>query len=318
MTNNGLIRADVPANEIFLTGNNKVNNGTIRAVNEAGVDIGSVTINQGPGGQITANGASTHIDLNSATIIDGQLNAINGGRIVASTATLDGVNATGPFDVLNATTLGIRNGVSNNGTIIVNSQASISNTQLTWLDDSELGGNGTVRLNSSASRARLLIGGAATTATLGAGQRLEGIGSIGAPLTQHGTTAPGLSIGTMFASQPVVLSASSIFEAEVNADSADLLDSSSTIDLGGTLQVVYADGFSPPGFWARTILEGSNITGKFDAVNVPAPAPGLVTKVFNTGTQVLVGQTCPGDNNLDGQWNFFDVSIFLSNFSAGC
>ncbi len=197
------------------------------------------------------------------------------------------------------------------------SQASISNTQLTWLDDSELGGNGTVRLNSSASRARLLIGGAATTATLGAGQRLEGIGSIGAPLTQHGTTAPGLSIGTMFASEPVILSATSVFEAEVNADSGDLLDSSSTVDLGGTLQVVYTDGFSPTGFWARKIMEGSDITEKFNAVSVPAPAAGFVTRVYNTGTELFVGQTCPSDTNLDGVLNFFDVSVFLSNYNAG-
>ena len=317
MTNNGLIRADVPANEIFLTSSNKVNNGTIRAVNEAGVDIGSVTINQGPGGQITANGASTHIDLNSATIVDGQLNAINGGRIVTSTATLDGVNATGPIDVLNATTLGIRNGVSNNGTIIVNAQASISATQLTWLDDSELGGTGTVLLNQTGARARLLIGGDATMATLGAAQRLEGIGSIDAPLTHNGTTAPGMSIGTMTASQPITFTDTSVFEAEVDSTTADLLDSSSSIVIDGTLEVQFIDGFAPSGFWARKIMEGNGITGKFDAVVVPAPAAGFVTRVYNDGNNLFVGQTCPSDTNLDGALNFFDVSVFLSNYNSG-
>ncbi len=317
LTNNGLIRADVPANEIFLTANNKVNNGTIRAENEAGIDIASITINQGPGGQIIADGTDTHIDLNSTTILGGQLAAMNGGRVVVSTATLDGVDATGPIDILNATTLGIRNGVSNNGTITVNAQASISATQLTWFDDSELGGTGTVLLNQTGARARLLLGGDATLATLGENQRLEGVGSIEAPLTHNGTTAPGMSIGTMSATQPVLFTDSSVFEAEVDGTTADLLDSSSTIALDGTLEVIYTDGFAPTGFWARKIMEGSSITGKFDAIIIPTPPAGFVTRVYNDGSNLFVGQTCPSDTNLDGALNFFDVSVFLNNYNAG-
>lgn len=317
LTNNGLIRADVPANEIFLTTNNKVNNGIIRAVNEAGVDAANIIISQGAGGQIIADGSDTHIDLNSATVVDGQLSAINGGRVVVATATLDGVDATGPIDILNAHTLSIRNGVTNNGTITVNAEASISATQLTWLDDSELTGNGTVVLNSFSTRARILIGGDATIATMGENQRLGGIGSIDAPFTNHGTTAPGLSIGTMFATQPITSSDSSVFEAEVNGTTSDLLDSSSTIAIDGTLEVIYTDGFAPSGYWARKIMEGNGITGKFDAVIVPAPAAGFVTRVYNDGNNLFVGQTCPSDTNLDGVLNFFDVSVFLSNYNAG-
>ncbi|MEZ6165422.1 MAG: GC-type dockerin domain-anchored protein [Phycisphaerales bacterium] len=317
LTNNGVIRADVPANEIFLNSNDKTNNGTIRAVNEAGVDITSISIDQGPGGQVIANGTNTHIDLNNATIVDGQLNAINGGRVVVSTATLDGVDATGPIDILNAHTLGIRNGVVNNGTITVNADANISATQLTWLDDSELGGTGTVLLNQTGARARLLLGGSATMATLGQNQSLEGTGSIEAPLTHNGTTAPGMSIGTMTATQPITFTNTSVFEAEVDSTTADLLDSSSSIVIDGTLEVQFIDGFAPSGFWARKIIEGNGITGKFDAVVVPAPAAGFVTRVYNDGNNLFVGQTCPSDTNLDGALNFFDVSVFLSNYNAG-
>ncbi|MCA9274882.1 MAG: hypothetical protein KDA29_02545, partial [Phycisphaerales bacterium] len=75
--------------------------------------------------------------------------------------------------------------------------------------------------------------------------------------------------------------------------------------------------FAPTGFWARKIMEGNGITGKFDAVVVPAPAAGFVTRVYNDGNNLFVGQTCPSDTNLDGALNFFDVSVFLSNYNAG-
>ncbi len=172
-------------------------------------------------------------------------------------------------------------------------------------------------LNSFSTRARIFISGDATVATMGENQRLEGIGSIDAPFTNHGTTAPGMSIGTMFASQPITYSDSSVFEAEVDASTADLLDSTNTIELNGTLEVQFIDGFAPSGYWARKVMEGSSITGKFDAVLVPAPAAGFVTRVYNDGTNLFVGQTCPSDTNLDGALNFFDVSVFLSNYNAG-
>ncbi|MHA7811785.1 MAG: GC-type dockerin domain-anchored protein [Phycisphaerales bacterium] len=317
LVNNGLIRADVPATELFLATNDKVNNGTIRAENTAALDFRNITVQQGGAGQIIADGAGTRIDLNSTTLSGGALMATNGGRVDVATATLDNVVCDAPIEVINAFTLSIRGGVENNNLIIVNREGSISATQLSWLDDSELGGNGTVRLNSSGVRARLAISGDATMATLGEGQRLEGIGSIDAPLMQFGTTAPGLSIGTMSASQPITMAGSSVFEAEVDGGAADLLDSSSTIELGGTLQIVYTDGFAPSGFWSRKVMEGSDITNKFETILVPAPGAGFVTRVYNSGTELFVGQTCPSDTNLDGVLNFFDVSVFLNNYNIG-
>lgn len=317
MINNGTIRADVPSNTIFLNISNKINNATMTAVNEAELDFNSITVTQGPSGQISANGPDTLVDLETATIVNGQLGAINGGFVQATNSTLDGVECNANIGIPNATSLNIRNGVTNEQAIIVNESGSGSATQLTWLDDSELGGNGTVLLNSFSTRARIFISGDATMATLGENQTLEGIGSIDAPFTNHGTTAPGFSIGTMFATQPVSFSDSSVFEAEVDASTSDLLDSTNTIEIDGTLDVIYTDGFAPTGFWARKIMEGSGITGKFDAVNVPPAPAGFVTRVYNDGTNLFVGQTCPSDTNLDGVLNFFDVSVFLSNYNAG-
>ena len=207
--------------------------------------------------------------------------------------------------------------MTNNGTIQVNPTAGGSTTSIRWVDDAQIDGDGIISLGGLATRARFNLLADATTAALGAGQRLEGIGSIDAPLIHHGTTAPGLGVGTLLASGDITFSISSVFEVEVNTDGADLLDSSKSIELAGALEVHFVDGFAPTGFWARKVMEGSSITEKFASIVIPAPPAGFVTRVFNDGTQVLVGQTCPSDTNLDGNLNFFDVSVFLSNYNAG-
>lgn len=315
--NDGLISADVSGQELQLLTGDMQNNSTIEAINDAIIDISGITVTQSPAATIIADGPGGRIDLNSATISGGVFSTVNGASVSTAAATLSGVESNALINLANAGTLNIENATENNGTIIVNETGSVSATHLAWLDDSALGGTGTVVLNSFNTRSRLLISGDATTATLGENQRLEGIGSVGAPLVHNGTTAPGLSIGTMFASQPITYTASSVFESEVDGSTADLLDSTSTIELNGELKVLYTDGFAPTGFWARKIMEGSDITEKFNAIDIPAPAAGFVTRVYNTGTELFVGQTCPSDTNLDGDLNFFDVSVFLNNYNAG-
>jgi len=315
LINDGLVSADVSGQELLLTAENKSNNATMQAVNAGILDFGLFTLNQSGPGLVAADGDQSRIDLNSTTIVGGTVQTSNGATVEIQTATLDAVQSQSDMNVLNGNTLSVRNGLVNNGTIVVNSIGGGFVTQISWLSDDPITGDGSIVLNSSDVRARLLLNGA-TRAELGSGQHLSGIGLIQAPLLHHGTIAPGLGVGTMFASSPVEFSDSSVFEAEVSGSGADLLDSSSTVQLDGTLEVVFVDGFTPAGFWARTIIEGSGITEKFDAVVVPAPAPGLVTRVLNTGSAVIVGQTCPSDTNLDGALNFFDVSAFLNAFQA--
>jgi hypothetical protein len=317
MVNNGMIRANVPGGELFLLGAMKTNNADIMAVNESALDFQSTTINQGPSGDITADGANTRIDFNTVTINGGSLNAINGGRIDVADGTLNSVALNAPVNIFNARTLRVAGGTTNDGTIVVNNTAGASATNFVFNDDSELGGTGTIVLNSFGARSRLILGSGATMATLGENQRLEGIGNIDAPLTHNGTTAPGFSVGTMFANQPVTYTTSSVFEAEVNGSASDLLDSASTIELKGHLQVTYIDGFAPTGFWARKIMEGTAITEKFNSVSIPPAPPGFVARVYNDGNNLFVGHTCPSDTNLDGVLNFFDVSVFLNNYNNG-
>lgn len=313
MTNDGLIDSDVVGGEIRLMINDKTNNGVIQANNDSNLEFNGITVTQSSSGQILATGAGSEIELVGTTISGGSLSATGGADVsVDSFSTLDGVNFTGLLNIPNASTLGITFGTLNNGMILVNETGNVSVTQIQWNEEIILGGTGTIRLNASDARARLF----GTQGGIGSEQRLEGIGRISINLINDGTIAPGLSIGTMSADQPVFFSSISNFEAEVDGVDGDLLDSSSTVELHGTLDVLYTNGFAPTGFWARTIIEGSDITGAFDTINVPAPNAGFVTRVVNTGTELIVGQTCPSDTNLDGTLNFFDVSKFLADFAA--
>jgi len=317
MINNGTISSDVLGREIRFTTNGKTNNGVIQANNDSNLEFNGITLTQGAVGQILADGAGSEIELVNATISGGSLSATGGADVsVDSFSILDGVDFSGLLNIPNASTLGITFGTLNNGLIVVNETANVSATQLQWNEEMILGGSGTIRLNAPAARARLIAGAGVAQGGLGTEQRLEGTGQIGIDLINHGTIAPGLSVGTMTATLPIFFSSAAHFEAEVNGAGGDLLDSSSTIELHGTLDVLYVDGFAPKGFWARTIIEGTDITGKFDAINVPAPGADFITRVINTGTEVIVGQTCPSDTNLDGTLNFFDVAQFLSDFVA--
>jgi len=317
MINNGTIDSDVDGGEIRLISNPKTNNGVIQANNDSIIEFNGISVAQGGGGQIIATGAGSEIELLGATISGGSLSATGGADVsVDSPSVLDGVNFTGLLNIPNSSTLGITFATLNNGTIVVNETGGISQTQLQWNEEIILGGSGTIRLNSISSRARLVPGDGVTQGGIGSEQRLEGIGQIAIDLINDGLIAPGLGVGTMTANQPVFFAGIAGFEAEVNDSTGDLLDSTSTIEIHGTLDVLYVDGFAPTGFWVRTIMEGSDITGKFDTVNVPAPGAGFITRVINTGSEVLVGQTCPSDQNMDGLLNFFDVSAFLSAFAA--
>jgi len=315
-TNEGLIQSNFAGDEIRLLANPKTNNATMEAVNGARLDISGITVTQGALGETRADGVGSRIELESSTIAGGKLTSSNGADInVLTSSTLDFVDFSGVINIPNASQLGVKFGTLNNGLIVVNSNASVSATQLLWEEEMIIGGAGTIRLNSFNSRARLLgLGG--ISGGIGSEQRLEGIGQIAIDLINDGTIAPGLSVGTMFATEPVFFAGIASFEAEVNSTTSDLLDSSSTVELHGTLDVLFVDGFAPTGFWARTIIEGSDITGEFDVVNVPPAPVGFVTKVLNNGVELIVGQTCAADLTLDGVLDFFDISSFLAAFTA--
>ena len=317
MVNNSTITSDVLNGEIRFAGDPKTNNGLIHANNDSNLEFDAITLTQGASGQILAQGAGSEIELRGTTISGGALTTTEGADVSVDTfSILDGVNFSGMLNIPNASSLGISSATLNNGTIVVNETANISITNLQWQEDMILAGNGTIRLNALSARSRLIAASGVTQGGIGSEQRLEGIGRIEIDFINNGTIAPGLSIGTMAATKPILFSGTANLEAEVDASSGDKLESSSTVELHGTLDVLFTNDFAPTGFWAYTIIEGSEITGEFDTINIAPPPGDFITRVVNTGTKYIIGQTCKADLTLDGQLDFFDVSDFLDKFAA--
>jgi fibronectin-binding autotransporter adhesin len=320
MINNGTITANLLSNPMTLSGNAKTNNARMQAVGGAKMDLISVNINQTPTGLILADGAGSLVRPQANSVITGgTVEGRNGGIIsMTGNATLSGLNMLGTTHVQPSITLSISGGNTNNGLLAVNPLDGIAVTTLAWTDNSTLGGNGTVRLGGFLNRGSLASNTPSTAASMGPGQRLEGIGRVETPLTLQGTLAPGLSVGTLHATQPVTLTATSTFEAEAGPAATDLLNSSSSFHADGTLTVLLADGFNPPLYWERTIVTATQgVTGTFSAVNAPLSGDArLEIRARYFANEIRIGAYCKADLNADGQTNFFDVSTFLEAFNS--
>ena len=324
LTNNGLIEADQPGQTMVVTGSTKTNNNRMRAVNSAQLSLNGVTVEQSPGGRLTAEGPGSSINILSATIQGGSLETSDGGvvRLTSADGTVSGVAMDADVLVLGFRTLNVDAGTINDGSITVNPIAVSLGTSLRFASGFTLEGDGLVRLASNNTTAVISGAPGVENAALGSGQRLEGIGRIQTPLAVHGTVAPGLDgVGTLNAISPVTLSGTSAFEAEVSGDqTSDRLASTSTFHADGTLDVMFVDGFNPPLSWSADIVTtGANgVTGAFDTVNAPQPADSrLEFRVVYETNRIRVGAFCKGDANSDGILNFFDISDFIADFNAG-
>lgn len=311
--NRGLILADVPSERITFLSFSNFNHSTIRAENGARLVFDRTLTNEGDAAEVIADGADSSISFYNG-VRQGRIIARNGAEIFIHNGTLELVECTGTIHIPQSSEVVMLPSTNNNGTIVINSDGDGDPAVFTWIGSHELGGEGTIRLNAQGLGAQLHYPPLNTPARFGPGQRLEGIGTIFARLRHSGTTAPGLGIGTLFVNDSIIYEPTSIFEAEIGPESNDRLESTSSVTLNGTLRVVLSNGFVPDGYWARTIIIGTTITDRFTAIDAPEPPEGLITRVYNTGTELIVGQTCLSDFNLDGELNFFDVSEFLTRF----
>ncbi len=171
-------------------------------------------------------------------------------------------------------------------------------------------------INSSTAR---ILNTAGDLLTLGSGQTLSGIGQINANTQINGTLSPGLSVGTMSAVRPVTLGSTSTMLCEFNdSGQSDKFTSTSTVELSGTLQISFIEGYtasSPQAF--EIITTGANgRIGRFDQVTGGTPPSPLVTRVLYESNRVRVGFVCPGDANLDGSTDLGDLNAVLANFGT--
>jgi hypothetical protein len=166
--NSGLIEATNPG-ALANTGGLRIVNTTIQAV--------------GTKDAIEANGATTHVDLQGATIKGGNLVTLNGGVIETfggdRGSLLDGsvaaINNKGVLDILNNAFLSAKGTINNTGTI--NLQSGGNDTRLRLAGSTTLTGAGTIVLSGNVNNR---IDASTTGVTLtNVNNTIEGAGALG-------------------------------------------------------------------------------------------------------------------------------------------
>ena len=123
----------------------------LESTGTGGLSIYNATISNLAGndsGQIVANGAGTHVDINNSTIVGGELISENGGVInatVGSSDTFDGTNSSAPVDITSGSIVALADGAALNikGTIENDGQLQLN---ATGPDNTDLIVNGAVTL----------------------------------------------------------------------------------------------------------------------------------------------------------------------------
>jgi cyclophilin family peptidyl-prolyl cis-trans isomerase len=141
--------------------------------------------------------------------------------------------------------------------------------------------------------------------TIGVGRTLgirEGY-SLNRPLSNHGTVAPGLTLGSVTLQSTYLQYSDGTLNIDLGGTTADTgydqLKTISTAFLAGRLHISIIPGFAPTGGQTFTLLTASSIVGSFGAVDLPQLTPGLVWNLGQTSTAVTLS-VVGGDYNDDG------------------
>ncbi len=160
MTNSGIIVSDVPASAGL--GNNG-------------------TITQTATGKFGADGSNALL-MNGSSISGGELNTINGGRIVLANgvASIGNILNSGDLDVPGGGfTLAVFDTVTNNGIITLNSSDQVFNAFLRFDASTSVEGNGLVLMKTATdTNDAIIFAPDGITGTIGSNQTVEGSGQI--------------------------------------------------------------------------------------------------------------------------------------------
>lgn len=277
LVNNGTVVANVGGAEMLLNTSDKVNNADMTALGGATLRMSGVRINQSGGGETLADGAGSRIATDSAEFVGGVLRTANGGLVQIDSGAanlLSGVSFEGDMIMDSGTTVALVDGLTNDGTIIVNGTSGSATTTVAVTGSQTLGGSGTLRLNNNGSFARITAT-AGATLTHAAGHTIEGRGQITAPVINNGlvrSTASGFEIAMV---SPTVTNNSTM-----RAQSGSTLAFNSAVTQSGAGLITAADG-------STVEILGGSVTGG----TLSATGTGLVRL---NGTISLTGVDLEG------------------------
>lgn len=176
--NNGSLIATSGAGMVMSTTAGVTNNALIRGDNGT-VTISDTQVNQGTNGVLNAINNGAVVLGNGSQINGGTFSTASGGEVAVrsgNTANVAGVTNTGTLNINNNARLNLNGTLTNNGTINLQSVGNVTDFRVSG--NQSIVGSGTINMtNTTANR----FYGAATGdgLTLGAGQTLQGSGSIG-------------------------------------------------------------------------------------------------------------------------------------------
>ncbi len=127
--------------------------------------------------------------------------------------------------------------------------------------------------------------------------------SLNRSLTNHGTLAPGLDLGSITVQSNYFQYSDGTLAIQLGGTAADTqydrLVTAGGAFLAGNLKVSFISGYTPAGGSTYAVLAASSITGAFDSIELPQLNPGLVwsaNQSLTAFTLTVVG----GDFNQNG------------------
>ncbi|MEQ8914934.1 MAG: hypothetical protein RIE03_21820, partial [Pseudomonadales bacterium] len=189
LINNGVIRADAAGRRLNIQSGSKTNNGRFEAT-DGGVMRIAIPDVQGPTGTVVSDGGVVTL---VSTIEGGEIDSRNGlFEVAGGSGVLNSVDRVqGDVEIENGRDLQVRDGLTLDGTILINREGSTSGSRLLFSTSGTIDGDAEIVLNDSsttaAGRAQVidLVGGLETT--LASTVLMRGSGQINANLINNGT-----------------------------------------------------------------------------------------------------------------------------------
>jgi hypothetical protein len=320
LVNFGTVQGDDQASPIHMHQSDSTNHGIIRARSGGSLLIDDIRIDQSENGTLSASGLGSMLELHDATVHGGTIRCDDpqSSLLLTGASRIDSTHIEGILTIPAGGTCTIGEDIHLTGTLSVESSTVDMPAELIFDAPLAMTSKGaTVRLSSSNGNARLDCTDQLTALETPLDLTITGEGQIDCDVENNGTIAPGNGIGVLEMDGLLDLKDNGVLKIELNAESGDRIESQSDVILGGTLLVEYIDGFIPVGCWQRAIIQTAFASGVFDAVSLPQIQEGLVIRVSHRNGEIIIGEYCPADFNLDLVVDIFDVFAFIDAFEAG-
>ena len=291
LVNNGLVRAFPSTNgdgRLSLFSGAKTNNALIRADAGGVIDLSNVTVNQGPSGEILADGGAVEF-VSSQTVNGGTIRTANGGTLTkpaSGNLSLSGVSLQGDLDVAgNAGVIYNSPFFDCQGTIALNDSTSTSNAFVQFNASTTVSGGGSFFLAGSSNDSAVTTNG--TILTIEPGFTIEGSGEIPATLVNNGLIRAFPS--TNGDGRLDLFSGTKTNNAMIRADVGGVIDLSNVTVNQGPSGEILADGGAVEFISSQTVNGGTLRTANGGALSKTPSGNLSMSDIFIDGDLDVAG-----------------------------